>query len=97
MCCGKKITESENLLKTGVKVTTVAYRFGFSSSQYFATVFKRFTGCTPSAFSEAIETFIKTSSDAGRADRIKTRNPNWMFDTISSYKSERQTLRKLAA
>jgi len=31
-------------------VTDVAYSLGFSSSQYFATVFKRFTNLTPSEF-----------------------------------------------
>jgi len=40
----------ERLVKGGVSVTDIAYGLGFSSSQYFATVFKRFSGETPSAF-----------------------------------------------
>jgi|GEM_PF-1865311 len=31
-------------------ITTVAHELGFSSSQYFVTVFRRFTGTTPSAY-----------------------------------------------
>ncbi|MFI5357115.1 MAG: helix-turn-helix domain-containing protein [Opitutales bacterium] len=38
-----------SLALTGTSVTTVAHALGFSSSQYFATVFRRFTGTTPSA------------------------------------------------
>lgn len=38
-----------SLSLTGASVTAVAYALGFSSSQYFATVFRRFTGLTPSA------------------------------------------------
>ncbi|MCF7687981.1 MAG: AraC family transcriptional regulator [Cephaloticoccus sp.] len=33
-------------------VTAVAHAHGFSSSQYFATVFRRFTGITPTAYRE---------------------------------------------
>ncbi len=33
-------------------VTDVAYRLGFESSQYFATVFKRYTGTTPAQWAE---------------------------------------------
>ncbi len=38
------------LSEPGCNITEVAYRLGFSSSQYFATVFKRFTNRTPSDF-----------------------------------------------
>jgi AraC-like DNA-binding protein len=38
----------ERLLNTELSVTDVATEFGFSSSQHFATVFRRFTGLTPS-------------------------------------------------
>lgn len=37
------------LLDPGVSVTRVAMELGFSSSQYFATVVRRFTGKSPSA------------------------------------------------
>jgi AraC-like DNA-binding protein len=38
------------LAQPGCRVTTLAHTLGFSSSQYFATVFRRFTGLTPSAY-----------------------------------------------
>lgn len=38
------------LLHERETVTSVAMRFGFSSSQYFATVFRRFTRVTPAEF-----------------------------------------------
>jgi len=37
-------------LSSGENVTQVAYRVGCSSSQYFATQFKRIMGCTPTAW-----------------------------------------------
>lgn len=40
------------LRQPGTRVTELAYRLGFSSSQYFATVFRRFTGLTPSAYAD---------------------------------------------
>lgn len=36
----------------GATVTAVAHELGFSSSQYFATVFRRFTGLTPTQYQE---------------------------------------------
>jgi AraC-like DNA-binding protein len=45
----KKIERAAVLLKDH-NVTEVAYSLGFSSSQYFATVFKRYTLLTPSQF-----------------------------------------------
>lgn len=43
-----KVTEARNRLSVGQgNITEVAYGLGFSSSQYFATVFKRFTGMSP--------------------------------------------------
>ncbi|CAN5558901.1 AraC family transcriptional regulator [soil metagenome] len=38
-------------------VTRVAFDLGFSTSQYFATVFKRFTGQTPSELRRSLQTF----------------------------------------
>jgi len=44
----RKISEAKRLLvQPGATVTDVAFRLSFSSSQYFATVFKRYTGKTP--------------------------------------------------
>ncbi|MGH8019657.1 MAG: helix-turn-helix transcriptional regulator [Opitutaceae bacterium] len=40
----------EALRQPGCKVTELAHALGFSSSQYFATVFRRFSGMTPSEF-----------------------------------------------
>ena len=45
----QKITRATILLRTR-NVTAVAYELGFSSSQYFATVFKRYTLESPSRF-----------------------------------------------
>lgn len=45
-----KITEAQRLLSGRASVTEVSYQLGFSSSQYFSTVFKRFTGRTPTFF-----------------------------------------------
>jgi AraC-like DNA-binding protein len=38
------------LVKPNCNITELAYHLGFSSSQYFATVFKRYTNQTPSEF-----------------------------------------------
>jgi hypothetical protein len=40
----------ERLLDDGATVTDVATELGFSSSQHFATVFRRFTGFTPNRY-----------------------------------------------
>ncbi len=46
-----RVEEARRLLtKGGTSITHISYDLGFSTSQYFATVFKRFTGETPSAF-----------------------------------------------
>lgn len=47
----QKIRAAADMLCTpGISVTETAVRLGFSSSQYFATVFRRHTGKTPSGF-----------------------------------------------
>jgi AraC-like DNA-binding protein len=43
------------LLGSNHSVLQVAMSLGFSSSQYFATVFKRYTGQTPSAFRDEVK------------------------------------------
>jgi AraC-like DNA-binding protein len=45
-----KVTAAEELLRgSNLPITTIAHQLGFSSSQYFATVFKRFTNSSPSS------------------------------------------------
>lgn len=47
----RKIEAAEEMLsRDRLTVTDVAFRLGFSSSQYFATVFKRFNAISPLAF-----------------------------------------------
>ncbi len=47
----QKIEKAKEMLtKTDLSVTDIAYKLGFSSSQYFATVFKRFCCETPKKF-----------------------------------------------
>jgi AraC-like DNA-binding protein len=41
------------LSTTGSSVTEVAFALGFSSSQHFATVFRRFTGLSPRSFRQS--------------------------------------------
>lgn len=52
-----RIELAKNLLTESVgSVTTVAFKVGFSSSQYFATVFKKLVGDTPANFKKSIGT-----------------------------------------
>lgn len=44
----EKVARARQMLTNGQRVTDVAMQLGFSSSQYFATVFRRFTGMRPS-------------------------------------------------
>lgn len=47
----KKIEKTRELLSsTDLSITEIACRYGFSSSQYFATVFKRFSLVTPTQY-----------------------------------------------
>jgi AraC family transcriptional regulator, L-rhamnose operon regulatory protein RhaS len=48
----RRIEHSKRLLRLGRSVTEVAYELEFSSSQYFATVFKKITGMTPTRYLE---------------------------------------------
>jgi AraC-like DNA-binding protein len=46
----RKVREATRRLRAGREsVTDIAFALGFSSSQYFATVYKRFTGKTPAS------------------------------------------------
>lgn len=50
----RKIEEAKKYLVSGAKsITDIAFSLGFSSSQYFATVFKRYTGTTPTNYRES--------------------------------------------
>src|SRR5690606_8976235 len=47
----KKIESSKEMIQsTGLAISEIAYNLNFSSSPYFATVFKRFVGMTPLEF-----------------------------------------------
>jgi AraC-like DNA-binding protein len=47
----QRIDRTKQLLRQGdLSVTEIASRLGFSSTQYFATAFKRYTGLTPSSY-----------------------------------------------
>jgi AraC-like DNA-binding protein len=49
----RRIDHAKHLLATtGREVTDIALALGFPSSQYFATVFRRYSGMTPRAFRE---------------------------------------------
>ena len=47
-----KITAAISMLKSGMTVQEVAQRLGFSSQNYFSTVFKRIRGVSPSTFKQ---------------------------------------------
>jgi AraC-like DNA-binding protein len=47
----QKITAAEKeLLSTDISITDLAFKYGFSSSNYFCTVFKKVLGFTPSRY-----------------------------------------------
>jgi len=46
----RKIIRSKQLLASGMAITEVAHALHYCSSQYFATVFRKITGMTPSEF-----------------------------------------------
>lgn len=51
----EKIQTAKNLMKsTDLTITYIASELGFSSSQHFATVFKKYTGKTPSMYRKTI-------------------------------------------
>jgi AraC-like DNA-binding protein len=62
----QKIERARNLLRKGEAVTEVAYRLGFSSSQYFATAFRRYTLLTPSEYASPHS--IRDGLKAGRGN-----------------------------
>ena len=52
----KLAVAQDRLRAPAATVTTVAHELGFSSSQYFATVFRRFTGLTPTQYQRQART-----------------------------------------
>lgn len=44
----------EQLRSTGKSVTEISYELGFSSSQYFSTIFRQYTGRTPLQYRQEI-------------------------------------------
>ena len=46
----QKVEYAKSLLLEGKSKTDIAMQLGFSSSSYFAAVFKKFTSCTPSEY-----------------------------------------------
>lgn len=52
----RKVEKSKELLCNGKdSITAIAYQCGFSSSQYYATVFKRFCYVTPTEYRNAVK------------------------------------------
>jgi AraC-like DNA-binding protein len=59
-----KVDAARQLLKEpGASITAVAYELGFSSSQYFATVFKRFTTLTPREYQRVQPVRLRPGQD----------------------------------
>ena len=54
---------TEWLLKSNLSVTEIAFRLGFSTSQYFSTVYRRFTGKSPSQVRKLRDSPHKTSPE----------------------------------
>lgn len=54
----------ERLMQPDIAITDVASEFGFSSSQHFATAFRRVTGLTPSEYRRSVA--FTSSFSAGR-------------------------------
>ena len=48
----EKIEVAKELLLSGTSITSVAMQLGFNSSNYFSTVFRRFTSVSPSRFQQ---------------------------------------------
>jgi AraC-like DNA-binding protein len=47
----KRVQDAKQLLReTNIPITELSYKLGYSSSQYFATVFKNFTGMAPKEY-----------------------------------------------
>jgi len=61
-----RIARARALLRASeASITEIAISCGFSSSQYFANVFRRCVGQTPSAYREGYEDIYKLEVDPG--------------------------------
>ena len=78
------------LANSHATVTEVALELGFSSSQYFATVFKKLTGQTPRDFRKAVTEDRKAPALA-KPLRIVPYDPDW----VAQYEDERRRLLEL--
>jgi AraC-like DNA-binding protein len=66
----RKVEEAKRrLARPGASVTGVAMGLGFSTSQYFATVFRRYTGMTPGEFRRSTSARAASSPPRPRASR----------------------------
>lgn len=62
-----RVEEAKRMLTTNQRtVTEIAFALGFSSSQYFSTVFKRYTTQTPSEFRQISAELSSTSEPANK-------------------------------
>jgi AraC family L-rhamnose operon regulatory protein RhaS len=53
-----RVEAAKELLRTqaDLSVTEIAFKSGFESTQYFATVFRHYAGCTPREFRASANT-----------------------------------------
>lgn len=46
-----RIEKAKNLLKeTGLKISEISSRVGYSQTSYFGSIFRKFEGCTPKEY-----------------------------------------------
>ncbi|MGX1930460.1 AraC family transcriptional regulator [Flagellimonas sp. 2504JD4-2] len=50
-----KIEKAKESLADKKTITAVAFELGFGSSQYFATTFKKYTGCSPKTYKKSLK------------------------------------------
>ena len=59
----RRLERAKGVLRTTfTSITRLAMDFGFTSSQHFATVFKRLTGETPSAYRKRVHLHLEPSA-----------------------------------